>query len=151
MLFYLRKHWSKLRAIVRHFHFRDTADEIHFFKCAQPRFTTEIEYYHLLYHAALLRPPAGGSELRRFWEGEQGRLDRFPWEHRSFYLYLKSGAKEKDALYFTRKTAPADTESIHQVYDEEPTLTGSHGHLLSNLLALEKYNVYVLHQLLACS
>ncbi len=149
--FACEKHWSKLKAMARHFHFRDTADEIHYFKCTQPRFTAEIEYYHLLYHAALFRPPAGDGELRRFWEGELGRLDRFTWEHRDFYLYLKSGATDKDALYFTRKPVPATIGTKHRVYEEEPTLSCSHGYLLSNLLALEKYNVYVLHQMLACS
>ena len=145
--FICEKYWSRLKAMARHFHFRDTADEIHYFRCIQPKFTAQIEYYHLRYQATLFGPPEDKGERRLFWEGELGRLDRFTWENRDFYHYLKSGATDKDALYFTRRAAPAGNGKKQGVYDEETTLTCSHGHLLSTLLALEKYNGYVLEQL----
>ena len=82
--------------------FSSAEDEIEFFREIKPLFTTQTEYYNLLYHGYLFRPVDNPEELHKFWLRESMRLEKFADAQNAFYLYFKQGRRNLDAYYFTR-------------------------------------------------
>jgi hypothetical protein len=126
--------------------FASTEEEIQFFKWVKPKFTCEIEYFRLLYHAELFLPE-DEKDWTGFWKREAERLSRFITENREFWEYIKRDFVDNDAQYFTwAKTDRQDSEVIVQ----RGEVVSTHDHLVASLLALEKYNEYVRRKLQDC-
>lgn len=134
--------WDDLKVIADNFSFRSVASEIEFYKCLKPSFTSEIEYYRLVYHALLFKPE-DDIVLKPFWDRESRRLERFITEHQDFYLYYKSGQVDKDEEYFTRLDEDCVDFSQVRIFDIGSSIVSKKDHLVSMILSLEKYDVYV--------
>ncbi len=110
-----------------------TKEWAHLNGSVRPLFLSRIEYFTLLYHAALFCPLHREMAVR-FWVEEFMRLDKFCREHPEFYRYHKSGLDHLDAAYFS---------------DPDPNDKTGGTVLRARLLALEDYHPYVEQQLLA--
>jgi hypothetical protein len=124
------------------FTFPGVEEEIIFFKEIKPLFTTEIEYFNLLYHAELFKPTHSKKKLVTFFLRERSRLKRFIQLERPFYNYYKNGGTHLDELYFTKITR-VDTDILSKPFNINPGLISSKDHLVSQLLSLEKYTRHV--------
>jgi hypothetical protein len=139
-------YWSELRAAVAEYNFQTEEEEILFFKTVKPLFTTELEYYSLLYHT-LLFCPFDPVRQKQFWERECRRLRDFMEQHPEFVIYHKSGVTDKDRCYYLRANDSHELDDELEAYDKEPSSRTSHDHLISRLWALERYNEYAQHKL----
>jgi hypothetical protein len=139
-------YWSELRATVAEYKFQSVDDEMEFFKQVKPLFTSELEYYSLLYHT-LLFCPNDVDEQKRFWQREARRLDEFKAQNADFLDYYHSGRKDLDGFYYRRAHEIGAVEEEHESYDGEPRSRTSHDHLISKLWALERYHDYVQNKL----
>ena len=50
------QYWTLVKNQVSQYRFPSTASEIHFFKQLKPAFTSQVEYYNLLYHVEIFKP-----------------------------------------------------------------------------------------------
>lgn len=141
------KYWALVRERLVHYQFDSQGAEIDFFKNSKPRFLSKVEYYNLLYHAQLFQPDYGSEALKKFWQREALRLEKFREENGEFYRYYKSGLSCKDDLFFVRTDDEFDELTEPRVYDMEPKARTSHDYLVSMLLALEDYQKWVLEQM----
>ena len=82
-------YWVRLRTLIAGYQFSSITEEIDFFKNVKPLFTSEIEYYGLVYMAKLFRPETTHA-LEIFWMREFMRLEKFTSENTEFYLYYKN-------------------------------------------------------------
>lgn len=106
---------------------------------------SQVEYYSLCYHAQLFKNEIYDPvKISQFWNREALRLDKFIAEHRDFYEYYKNGSADKDQLFFIRTNNNLDHSSD---FDTEAKTVTSHDPLVSSLLALEKCNEYIQHEL----
>lgn len=137
------KYWSQLKIEVSKYEFKSDADEINFFKNCKPKFTSEIEYYNLLYHAEIFKPDIDIVELRKFWVKEGLRLKKFINEHEEFYSYYKNEDAYKDTLYFVRANSDYSNFSETRLHDMLVKACTSHDYLVSGIIAQERYNAYV--------
>lgn len=140
-------YWSELKATVAEYKFQTEEDEIEFFKKVKPLFTSELEYYSLLYHAILFCPYDQEGE-RKFWERECKRLEEFKEQYKEFLEYYNSGRTDLDTDYYLRGHQIDACEEEYESYDKEPGSRSSHDHLISKLWALERYNEYAQHKLM---
>ena len=83
-------YWLRLVQRVRGQNIRCPIDEILFFKEWKPMFTSETEYYSLLYHVALFKP-LDTAFLKPFWLKELDRVEQLLKKVPSFYNYYCSG------------------------------------------------------------
>lgn len=123
--------------------FPTTSDEIYFFRCVKPKFTSGVKYYGFRYHAALfITAVYDPVKIKQFWTREASRLEKFISGHPDFYKYYKSGRTDKDVQLFTRinLTLSAKNEPEHKVVT-------NYDPLVSALLALERYHEYVQEEL----
>lgn len=125
----------------------DLAAEIQFFKIIKPTFTSQVNYYALLYHAELFKPPAG-DKLIQFFEREYLRRQNFIASNPAFYTYYTSGNTSKDERYFCRLTKETLANMVSTFPVENDEVSSSHDHLVKELLSLEKYEQYAKRQLI---
>lgn len=134
-------YWSELRATIAEYEFRSEEEEILFFKTVKPLFTSELEYYSLLYHT-LLFCPFDPERQKQFWERETKRLQDFKEQHPDFIAYYSSGKTDCDRIYYLRINEAQDRNGDAELYDKEPYSGTNHDHLIAKLRALERYNDY---------
>ena len=138
------RYWAKLRAELSVYIFPSTAEEIQFFKYTKPRFTAEVEFYSLCYHAELFRKDVHDEDDRRkFWMRESQRLLRFIQDNETFYNYYTQGSTHYDDQFFVRKDAEGSSFPRSRVYDLEEKAATPLDSLVSTLLALEQYAAFV--------
>jgi hypothetical protein len=140
------KKWMELSEILRLYHFNSQEEEIHFFKTLKPKFTSEIEYYTLVYHAILFKP-AERSSLLHFWGREYGRLRRFKTENKTFIKCYLNNKSSQTPYFFLRKYYTLRNVQYIRLYDSDVTLSTNGDWLVAKLLALEKYRHYAVKKL----
>jgi hypothetical protein len=127
------RHILQLRDEIRLHPFRSHDEEIYFFREVKPLFTSESEFYNMLYHGHLFRPEDNLSDLENFWLRESMRLEKYIEEHRSFYMYYKQGRRDLDGFYFLHMPETED-----EVHTSDYGFT-CRGDVLGKLMALERY------------
>jgi hypothetical protein len=137
----LKTSWNQLKQIVSINEFESEEEEIQFFKVLKPKLIAELEYYGLVYHSILFCPPDAEQKLL-FWQREADRLQEFKILYAEFYHYYTSGSTHYDACYFKRKKVHP-----HSSEHSESKAKTTHDHLVSKLLAFEKYAQYALSNL----
>jgi len=142
------QYWTLVKNQVNHYVFPAAADEIHFFKHIKPAFTSQVEYYNLLYHVEIFKP-VSTEDLRAFWLREGQRLNDFIALHDAFYRYYKSGDTQHDEQYFTRAGSDAGLLPEAKVYDRDANAATGYDHLITSILALERFTQYVNEKLAA--
>jgi hypothetical protein len=140
------QYWTKVKNQVSQYTFPAPEEEIHFFKHLKPAFTSEVEYYNLLYHVEIFKP-VSAEDLRAFWLREQHRLADFIRDHDAFYKYYKDGDTHKDEQYFIRANSQPLRLSDAKIYDRDTNATTGYDHLITSILALEKFDAYVKQKL----
>lgn len=140
------RYWSTLRNEVAEYQFKTPEEEIAFFKTIKPKFTSEIEYYSLVYHMSI-HLPHDPVKLEYAWAREAGRLRKFIRKNRAFYNYCTSGCTSIDSQYFIRKNNDLSTFTQVKVYDADCRAATSHDSLVASILALERYHRYAEEQL----
>ncbi|MDF2192268.1 RteC domain-containing protein [Paraflavitalea sp. CAU 1676] len=139
--------WKKLQTLLHTYRFQSEAEEAWFFKTIKPKFTGLIEYYALVYKAALFLPDDDARDINRFWQNELQLARRFFAEHETFYKYYKAGLTEMDTIYFVRANNDPTLVPAAKAYDIAPEATTSHDHLVASIIARERYMEYVQRQL----
>ena len=139
--------WKKLQSLLHNYKFHSESEEAWFFKTIKPQFTGLIEYYALVYKAALFLPDDDQQDIYKFWQNELLLARRFFTEHESFYKYYKAGMTEMDTIYFVRANNDPTILPASKAYDIAPEATTSHDHLVASIIARERYMDYVNQQL----
>ncbi|MBS1564485.1 MAG: RteC domain-containing protein, partial [Bacteroidetes bacterium] len=127
---------------VSNYAFPSAEEEIRFFREIKPAFTSEVEYYNLLYHVEIFKP-VSREELLAFWLRERQRLTDFIREHEAFYQYYKGGETHSDLQYFTRAGSQSARLPEAKIYDRDANATTGYDYLVTSLLALERFARYV--------
>lgn len=139
--------WKKLQTLLYTYQFHSESEEAWFFKTIKPQFTGLIEYYALVYKAALFLPDDDQHDIYKFWQNELQLARRFFAEHESFYQYYKTGMTEMDTIYFVRANNDPTILPAAKAYDIAPEATTSHDHLVASIIAREQYMEYVNRQM----
>lgn len=142
------KYWAAIRHDVSQHQFETVKEEVHFFKHLKPLFTSHIEFYGLYYHALLYKQEMQDNveQMKQFWTRESTRLEKFINENQYFYEYYIAGSTNMDTFFYTR--AGNETDNLLDLEPDAKDAT-SHGHLIASILALGRYNEYVLKELQA--
>ncbi len=142
------KYWAILKNEVSNYEFETATDEVHFFKKIKPLFIAQIEYYGYLQHAQLYKESANDTKtLEEFWKRELNRLKKFIKKYEAFYDYYKNEETENDEYWFVRANSDLSNFSAASSYDLDANANTSHDHLISKIIALEKYSDYVKKEL----
>lgn len=135
-------YWERLKSFLKNKVFKDTNEEIHFFRIVKPQFTHHIEYFLVLNEATLF-VPAERKGAVEYWEKELRRYRRFRIRNEEFVNYYESNCRSRDSNYFLRNKNLACNDSLYILYNTDKSLCASHDQVIRNYLALKKYDRYV--------
>lgn len=133
--------WNRVRQKLKNYSFNCEAKEIEFFRTIKPKFTSEIEYFGLLYHCVLFQPK-DRSRAIEFLAREDKRLEKFESENISFIRCFEEGT-ELVAYYFLRKHYAFTSILDQKVNDADTGAITNGDHLAATLLALRRYRFFV--------
>ena len=136
-------HWERVKEKVLKDGFDSEEDEIYFFKKTKHLFTSEIEYYSLIYHVHVFDPGDDIKERMVFCQREGNRLEQYIKKYKDFYEYMKSGRTDQDDIYFLKKNLWRQPPALVKSGQHDYRLTTSHEFLVSLFMALERYDVYI--------
>lgn len=124
---------DKVNEAVRNHDFKNSADEIYFFKNVKPLFHAEAEFYTYCYHNILFKTKelnADKQELRDFYQRQLAKKEKMRKEHPVFCEYVQEKKTYADMQWFTRGIKNSDSS----LFDN----------LMGKYLAIEKFEVYLM-------
>lgn len=135
------RYWAILQSEAENYEFESEEEEVIFFKIMKPKFVSEKIYCGLVGNALLFTEGSNQpDELKKFWDKELLRLEKFTATNAGFYEYYKSGCTNRDSEWFTRK------KDFLSNNPDEKAVTAQ-DQQVSTLLALERYAKYVMQEM----
>ncbi len=92
---------SKLKEYVLKRGFKNTDEEIHFFKHQKPVIVSKLIYYNAIYKIES-KKPYGAKRIKKFLNKELKKLKKFFDNNIDFYKYYRSGNSFLDENFFFR-------------------------------------------------
>ena len=138
---------SAIRAIkvdVSLYQFSTVADEVYFFKEIKPVFISQFIYFSKLLSIEAAKPNAGELSLKEYFECELELLKNFYENHTDFYEYYRRKATYLDQKYFVRNQFDLKTKIEAGLYDYDEKFATSHDHLISQIMANDRLEKYLL-------
>ncbi|WP_238555503.1 RteC domain-containing protein [Chryseobacterium sp. P1-3] len=138
---------AAIRAIkldVSSYQFSTVADEVYFFKEIKPVFISQFIYFSKLLSIEAAKPNAGELSLKEYFECELELLKNFYENHTDFYEYYRRKATYLDQKYFVRNQFDLKTKIEAGLYDYDEKFATSHDHLISQIMANDRLEKYLL-------
>ena len=127
--------------------FKNTSEEIHFFKVLKPRIYAPLLYYNSLYRIEINRPQGNKKILQRYFEDELTRINNFNKEYKGFYQYYKSDASYLDEKFFTRNSSLAYSQFNLYIHLVDIDFSTMHDFTLSMIQANESLSRDIIREL----
>jgi len=135
-------YWQQVKNLVRQNRFSDEAAEIDFFKNIKPKFTSQLEYFLLLYRYQVYASgdPVDYATYRR---EEITRLEKFRETHAVFIRYFEENRSDWDDTYFLRRKLQKTHRPPSQVYDRAKELWTNGDWIITLLIANRLFEEYL--------
>ncbi|WP_010136383.1 RteC domain-containing protein [Ochrovirga pacifica] len=127
-----KKHLHQIRVYVRTLSFKNTQEEITFFKNIKPGICGEIKFLKLQMAYKTEKPFVSIEKQKKYIHKELRRLESKKKKNLNFYRYIKQGQTTLDDKYFIRGNEQLALFSQTDYPDIDPEFTTSH-----DLLACE--------------
>lgn len=126
----------KLNQFAEQYEFKNTEEEINYFKHIKSKFLRDLIYYAELYHLEALKPLTDKETIEHYLKNILTNYRQYFERNLTFYNYYRLGKTHMDHLLFTR-----DAEAPHlppeHIIDSDSHLSTAHCYKLARLQALE--------------
>lgn len=133
-----------LKRYVASYFFSNCEEEIEFFKIHKPKFYSQYIYQLFVYKYVMKKPMGCEESLQNYIKAELHKMKTFFDQNQSFCCYYRSGDSHLDQLYFTRCRCELYAE--FDDFQVDDLFSTSHDYRLSKLIALERYQTFLLQQ-----
>ncbi|WP_158871987.1 RteC domain-containing protein [Maribellus comscasis] len=130
----------ELRDYVNHSDFKNTEEEVRFFKEIKPYALGEYLYYSKLWEILIRQPVTSIRRRKKYLRQMITETQEFFNENTEFYLYYRSGSTHLDEKYFVRTEISCTLNCSRFIYD--PFFSTSHDYTLAAIKANEKIAIY---------
>jgi hypothetical protein len=144
------RYWNSVKERLKMHTFRNEENEIEFFKILKPKFTSEIEYYSLIYHCLLFQPPDLIQAIE-FLGRESKRLEKFEEDNHTFIECYINDCCGLNRYYFLRKYYICRNEPEAKMHDAGTDAVTNGDPLAATLFALKRYESFVKERLVIIS
>lgn len=136
-----------LKKKLLNYKFKNTKEEIYFFKKAKPRFLAKLIYYNEIYKVETSKPYGGKKVIRKYLYKELNKLKRFFDDNLDFYKYYRTGSTYLDHKYFLRKKHDIKLNLSTHYFESDHRFSTSHDYKVAKILANDLIEVYLEDQL----
>lgn len=137
---------SKLKEYVLKRGFKNTDEEIHFFKLQKPVIVAKLIYYNTIYKIEA-KKPYGTKPIRKHLNKELKKLKRFFDNNLVFYKYYRSNNSFLDDKYFLRGKLDIQLCVDTGYFQSDMTFSTSHDYKVAKIIANDMIQVYIEDQL----
>jgi hypothetical protein len=128
---------NDLRVYIRNNKFKDTNEEIHFFKQIKPSIYADFIFFSSRLKYQVSKPNTTSSILKRYLKNELKKIESKKCKNLKFYRYYKHNSIYLDHLYFLRENKQLDLFSIDiSIYLDSEFYT-SHDKLAAEVIAYD--------------
>ena len=137
---------SKLKEYVLKRGFKNTDEEIHFFKYQKPIIVSKLIYYNAIYKIET-RKPYGAKRIKKFLNKELKKLKKFFDNNIDFYKYYRSGNSFLDENFFIRGKHDIRMWLDTFYFEADHRFCTSHDYKVAKIIANDLIQVYLEDQL----
>jgi RteC protein len=123
--------------------FKNSEEEIIFFKFIKPKFYAQFVYYNKIFKIELRRPIGSYLTEKDYLINELDKLSLFFKTNSNFYEYYRSGATFMDKHYFLRTSNEINVILDSTCLDADPNFTTSHDYKVAKILANDRLQIYL--------
>ena len=142
-----KKHLHQIRVYVRTLSFKNTQEEINFFKNIKPSICGEIKFLKLQMAYKTEKPFVSIEKQKKYIHRELRRLESKKKKNINFYRYIKQGQTALDEMYFVRGNEQLALFSQTDYPDIDPEFTTSHDLLASEVVTYHLLSNYFKQEL----
>lgn len=137
---------SKLKEYVLKRGFKNTDEEIHFFKHQKPVIVSKLIYYNAIYKIES-KKPYGAKQIKKFLNKELKKLKKFFDNNIDFYKYYRSGNSFLDENFFIRGKHDIRMWLDTFYFEADYRFCTSHDYKVAKIIANDLIQVYLEDQL----
>lgn len=137
---------SELKEYVLKRGFKNTNEEIRFFKYQKPVIVAKLIYYNAIYKIET-KKPYGTKPIRKYLNKELKKLKRFFDNNLDFYKYYRSNNSFLDDKYFLRGKLDIQLCVDTGHFQSDMTFSTSHDYKVAKIIANDLIQVYIEDQL----
>ena len=138
--------FSDLKKFVLKNDFKNTEEEIHFFKYQKPIIVSKLIYYNAVYKIET-KKPYGEKQIKKFLNKELNKLKKFFDSNIDFYKYYRSGNSFLDENFFIRGKHDIRVWLDTFYFEADHRFSTSHDYKVAKILANDLIQVYLEDQL----
>ena len=137
---------SELKEFVLKRGFKNTEEEIHFFKYQKPAIVSKLIYYNAVYKIET-KKPYGKKPKKRFLNDELSKLKRYFDNNLEFYKYYRTNNTFIDDKLFIRGKYDIKLSLETFYFEADPRFSTSHDYKVAKIIANDQIQVYLEDQL----
>lgn len=126
--------------------FKNTDEEIRFFKYQKPTIVAKLIYYNAIYKIEA-KKPYGAKPIRKYLDKELKKLKRFFDNNLDFYKYYRSNNSFLDENFFVRGKHDIKLWLDTYYFQSDQTFSTSHDYKVAKIIANDLIQVYIEDQL----
>jgi hypothetical protein len=123
--------------------FKDTTEEIQFFKRVKPLFNSELIFHIHVLKIESKKPEGSYKAQRKYLYKQLGQLKTYFDENIEFYQYYRNGNSYLDEHFFIRNRFDIRYNPEPFVLDYDFTFSTTHDYKVAKILANEKIRTYL--------
>ena len=137
---------SELKGYVLKRGFKNTDEEIRFFKYQKPAIVAKLIYYNAIYKIET-KKPYGAKPIRKYLNKELKKLKRFFDNNLDFYKYYRSNNSFLDEKMFVRGKHDIKLWLDTYYFQSDQSFSTSHDYKVAKIMANDLIQVYLEDQL----
>lgn len=136
-----------IKGVIKNIKFKDTAEEIYFFKHVKPQIVSRYFYQLKLLQIEENIPVVSREKRIALYQIEVTKLDNYPLSHQEFERYMSRGETYMDEMYFTRGYKEMELFTDYRYIDVDHEVATIKGFVLTRLQANKKLHQYLSHKI----
>lgn len=138
---------SDLKGFILKKDFKNTEEEIYFFKYQKPLIVSKLIYYNAIYKIETRKPFGNRKNIRKYLKVELYKLKRFFDNNRDFYKYYRTNSTYLDHKYFVRSSHDIKLCLDTFYFEADHSFSTSHDYKVAKIIANDLIQVYIEDQL----
>ncbi|WP_343566270.1 RteC domain-containing protein [Sphingobacterium sp.] len=133
---------STLKTFIANYTFKNSEEEIRFFKEIKPEFQKELFYNEEVLFIESNCPLGSSKAKKVFIERTLNRIEAYFEKHSYLYNYCRSGETSLDTTFFVRSPKPIPLTPV-SYSDIDPEFSNPHSYKVAKLKAFEQLRQYL--------
>lgn len=133
-------------SVLKH-HFRDTQEEINFFKNSKPNVLSKLIYYNAIYKIEAKKPYGGEKVTEEYLNNELLKIKNFFDNNLEFYKYYRTNSTYLDDKYFVRGKHDIKLSLDTYYFESDHSFSTSYDYKVAKIIANDLIQVYLEDQL----